>query len=132
MAAAVTHHSPTRPHTRTPEHPHTQTPTRTASHDIAYDNIGPEISIVLSSEAILAFPEAIMWKSRFCRIAFPLVSFRGRWTPWRMPGGYIGIRMATITMLEGEGGVGWSLNTPADVRQAKARTLLNHLYEFQR
>lgn len=33
------------------------------------DNIGPEISIVLSSE-ILAFPEVIMWKFRFCRIAF--------------------------------------------------------------
>lgn len=47
----------------------------------AGDNIGPEISIVFSSETILAFPEVIMWKSRFCRIAFPRVSFRDRWTP---------------------------------------------------
>jgi len=67
--AAETHHSPTHPRTRTP-----------ARHGVG-DNIGPEISIVFSSETILAFPEVIMWKSRFCRIAFPCVSFRDRWTP---------------------------------------------------
>lgn len=44
------------------------------------DNIGPEISIVLSSE-ILAFPEVIMWKFRFCRIAFCVFD-------WSMLGGH--------------------------------------------
>jgi hypothetical protein len=47
------------------------------------DNIGPEISIVLSSE-ILAFPEVIMWKFRFCRIAFRMFDWStlgGHWNP---------------------------------------------------